>query len=78
MSADKKPTFGGQPYRVRTVTVSIHSANLIHDERVAETYGFAGGLVAGRFCSLAPCDSLRRVGVPIARPIARPVRTRVP
>lgn len=34
-------------YRVRTVNVSINSANKIHDNATAARYGFQGGLVAG-------------------------------
>ena len=34
-------------YRVRTVNVSINSANKIHDDHTAARYGFRGGLVAG-------------------------------
>ena len=34
-------------YRVRTVNVSINSANKIHDDTTAARYGFRGGLVAG-------------------------------
>src|SRR3972149_711575 len=35
------------PHRVRTVNVSINSANKIHDNATAARYGFRGGLVAG-------------------------------
>jgi hypothetical protein len=34
-------------YRVRARNLSRYSANKIHDDTVARTYGFAGGLVAG-------------------------------
>jgi len=35
------------PHHVRTVNVSINSANKIHDDAAAARYGFRGGLVAG-------------------------------
>ncbi len=34
-------------YRVRARNLSRYSANKIHDDAVARTYGYAGGLVAG-------------------------------
>jgi hypothetical protein len=34
-------------HRVRTVNVSVNSANKIHDDGTAARYGFRGGLVAG-------------------------------
>jgi hypothetical protein len=36
-----------EPHRVRTVNVSVNSANKIHDDVTAARYGFRGGLVAG-------------------------------
>lgn len=35
------------PHRVRTVNVSINSANKIHDDETAARFGFRSGLVAG-------------------------------
>lgn len=35
------------PYRVRTTNISTESTNRIHDDAVAASYGFRGGLVAG-------------------------------
>ncbi|MCH9047273.1 MAG: hypothetical protein IIA40_14375 [SAR324 cluster bacterium] len=54
MSADKEPAFGGQPYPVRTVTVSIHSADLIHDEKVAETADLQVASSPGAFVRWRP------------------------
>jgi acyl dehydratase len=38
---------GTETWRVRAVNTSAASANKIHDDAVARTYGFAGGLVPG-------------------------------
>lgn len=44
---DSSPATALAPHRVRTVNVSINSANKIHDDATAARYGFRGGLVAG-------------------------------
>ena len=47
MSTPSSTTTALPTYRVRTVNVSINSANKIHDDETAARYGFRGGLVAG-------------------------------
>lgn len=46
--AESVPTTDGwRDYRVRARNLSRHSANKIHNDAVARTYGYAAGLVAG-------------------------------